>query len=303
MGNTSNKIKNSKYNYGIKTEGKNVNMDMDAKMKKAIDESYTKTESELCRMKISIPKKLFITWKTKEEDGIPEHWKEAYKSVKKYCSDWEVFFFDDDDNRKFVIKHFPDYLETYDSLPYNIQRADVIRYMWLYVHGGVYKDMDLEIIRPMEILFQAEADLYLVHSANVKSVLTNSFMASKPKQKIWLDFLEHTKKNAPLWAVGKHLHVMHTTGPNALTKVVMDKGVSYMNLPSNICMPCSLCDLETCDTSEAIIKQHEGSSWLNWDGKFYNVMFCGWKNYYPIAIAIIIIIIFVILVLTVDLSG
>jgi len=34
-------------------------------------------------------------------------------------------------NREFVCKHFPDFLEKYDTYPCNIQRADAIRYLLL----------------------------------------------------------------------------------------------------------------------------------------------------------------------------
>jgi len=41
------------------------------------------------------------------------------------------------------MKEYPWFLETFDSYPYNIERADVIRYFALYHFGGIYLDLDL----------------------------------------------------------------------------------------------------------------------------------------------------------------
>ena len=73
----------------------------------------------------------------------------------------------DEENLDFVKTHFPDYLSLYLNLPRDIMRADVIRYMWLYIKGGVYIDLDYEAIKPFDSLF-ASGELYLVESPNFK---------------------------------------------------------------------------------------------------------------------------------------
>jgi hypothetical protein len=50
----------------------------------------------------------------------------------------------------FVRKHFPFFLPTWHKLCYRIHRFDVARYMWLYVYGGVYVDLDIEPLRSLE---------------------------------------------------------------------------------------------------------------------------------------------------------
>lgn len=42
----------------------------------------------------------------------------------------------------------------YRSFPYNVQRWDTIRYMILYVYGGVYTDLDTECFKPIEPLLK-----------------------------------------------------------------------------------------------------------------------------------------------------
>ena len=43
----------------------------------------------------------------------------------------------------FIEEKYPWFLPVFDSYPYNIQRADVIRYFALAYYGGTYLDLDL----------------------------------------------------------------------------------------------------------------------------------------------------------------
>src|SRR5579872_6289874 len=111
---------------------------------------------------LMIPRKIMQTWKT---SVVPQKWEPSVKSIKKYMSGWNYTLMTDEDNRKFVQQWFPDFLPYYDKFPHNIQRADAIRPMWLYIHGGLYLDLDIELLGPLDSLFQA-GDLFLVPSAN-----------------------------------------------------------------------------------------------------------------------------------------
>ncbi len=44
--------------------------------------------------------------------------------------------------REFIADEYPWFLETFDSYPYPIQRADTIRYFVLHHFGGIYIDLD-----------------------------------------------------------------------------------------------------------------------------------------------------------------
>jgi len=183
------------------------------------------------------------------------------------------------------MKYFPDFLLYYDSFPYSIQRADAIRYFWLYHHGGIYMDLDMELLKPLDDLFTTNNELFLVESGNIGGYITNSFMASKPRCKLWLDMIDEMKKPLPKWAVGKHMQVMNSTGPIALNRVVKRNQYIYASLPKSAIMPCNVCD-SVCNKPDAYIHPLPGSSWIAWDTQFYNFWLCHWK---PVAIGIIII--------------
>lgn len=58
----------------------------------------------------------------------------------------------DASSREFIARHYPWFLENFDGYTYPIQRADAIRYFVLHYHGGVYMDLDIGCLRPVDPL-------------------------------------------------------------------------------------------------------------------------------------------------------
>ena len=239
---------------------------------------------------VKIPKIIMQTWK---DHNIPKKWKQSPISIKKYMPGWKYVLMTDRDNRNFVKKHFPDFLKYYDAFPYPIMKADSIRYMFLYVYGGLYMDLDFVVLHPLDNLFTSDNEVYLVNSSNVGSYLTNSFMASKPGCKLWLDAIEAMKKPVPYYYMGRHLTVMKQTGSFMLTGVVSESKIVYGMLPVKLILPCSVCNIG-CQTKGAYLKQLEGSSWVSYDTKCFNFFMC---NYKQLILAIILILLVILIAL------
>lgn len=158
---------------------------------------------------MGIPKIIMQTWKTSE---LPDKWKATQTSIRKYMPDWKYVLMTDDMNRQFISEKFPDFLEYFDGFKYPIQRADAIRYAWLYTYGGLYLDCDNELLGSLDNLFTEDHDLFLLASSNRTDVITNGFIAAKPGNKLFLDMIEEMKKPAGVYAIERHLEVMNTTG-------------------------------------------------------------------------------------------
>ena len=259
-------------------------------------ESDTYISNRQDKKEVTIPKIIMQTWK---DHNIPDKWKGSPKSIKKYMPDWKYVFMTDEDNRNFVRKHFPDFLPYYDKFPHNIQRVDAVRYCYLYVYGGIYMDLDFEVKHSLDSLFTSDVDVYLVSSSNVGSYLTNSFMASKPKCKLWLEVIEAMKRKLPLLYMGKHVEVMNSTGPIMLTHVVKNSKTVYAMLPAKLILPCSICNI-FCNPEGAYMKQLEGSSWISYDTKVYNFFMCKWKQVVVFVIFLLILILLVIFIIWMD---
>jgi mannosyltransferase OCH1-like enzyme len=174
----------------------------------------------------------------------------------------------DDINEKI---EFPKYLETYDNLPYPIQRADMIRYMYLYKMGGVYSDLDIVPIRPLsDYNFDPNYEVYACTSGNTPSVYTNSFMISKGNSPIFQDIFKELKKPLPWWAIGKHLKVMKSTGPLMLNSVLLNTKYMYSILPRSKFNPYSANDNILEYKEEIVLHALEGKSWNGFDTTIYN---------------------------------
>jgi mannosyltransferase OCH1-like enzyme len=159
--------------------------------------------------------------------------------------------------------------------------------MWLYVHGGIYLDLDFEIQRPFaEIFSQNSAEVYLIPSGNVSFFITNSFMASKPFCEFWLKVIQRAIKGPPWWCLGKHMKVMGSTGSLAITGVylrerVCEKKFKIEVLSKSLFMPLSAYEIShpTVETEEklnyAILKPLVGGTWTGTDTFLYNQL---WHN-------------------------
>ena len=230
---------------------------------------YPTVKADVC-----IPKIIMQSWKTKD---IPEHWSESPKSIAKVMPDWKYILMTDEDNRNMIKEHFPDFLECYDNLDYPIQRADTARYAFLYLYGGIYMDLDFIVQRDLSPLFSNNGGLFLVSSGNVSGYYTNSFMASKPRNKFWLEMLDEIKKPKKWWYLSKHFLIMLVSGPLALSRVANRSKHVISIVPKKLVMPCSVCNIN-CSTCEAYLKPLEGSSWTSADTTFLNFWLCNWKK-------------------------
>jgi mannosyltransferase OCH1-like enzyme len=242
---------------------------------------------------MEVPKNIFQTWKT---SIIPGKWHEAQTSVIKKNPKWRYILLTDEDNLNIVSKYFPDFLPYYKSFKHNIQRADAIRYIVMYLYGGIYLDLDYICLKSFDLLtfnYGSNYEVGLIPSNNTQSIFTNSFIISKPKSVFWLKCIDEMKKPS-LWRyVSKHMEVFNTTGPFMINRVA-NRYKHLVQKLSNVSIPCNICYLESCKIvkghEEYFIKPIEGNSWHSWDSKIMNFIYC--LNLKHIIIVLMLIIIF-----------
>ena len=143
--------------------------------------------SKIRKTEKGIPKLIIQTWKN---EIVPFKWLKSPESIKKHMPDWKYLLLTDEMMDTFVKKYFPDFHEKiYTKFPYHIQRCDSFRYMWLYINGGIYIDLDFELKDSLAKLLEkyddGTADAFFTPSGNNNHWYTNSFLASKPKSPIW----------------------------------------------------------------------------------------------------------------------
>lgn len=105
-----------------------------------------------------IPKIIHQTWKSK---ALTPEFRKWTKSWRRLNADWEWRLWDDDDCERLFTEHLPEFLPTYQALEKPVQKADLFRYAVLYVHGGVYADMDAVCVQPLEDWLRPDDELVL----------------------------------------------------------------------------------------------------------------------------------------------
>lgn len=169
---------------------------------------------------VAVPKILHQTWKNCTLPWRQAFWREECRRV--LPSDWKLLLHTDDDNRAFMAREFPEYLQLYDSYDLSIQRVDAVRYFYLYRYGGVYMDLDFTCLRPLEELplTAGYVSLGFQHSTiqTIESV-ANAFMVAPPRHPFIAMLIERLRKTAHL-LYHSRTHPMKSTGCAFLTRAV-----------------------------------------------------------------------------------
>ena len=191
-----------------------------------------------------IPKIIIQTWKT---DDIPLQYKPLVQSVKDYNPEYTYLFFTDKDIDDFFKKHYLHYYNTYQNLPIKIQKIDFFRYVAIYHYGGIYLDLDMEILENFDDLLVHDivfpVDDYISqnmkynkrNNQRYKYFLNNNqcfllgqyAFASTPKHPFMKKIINNIHNN--LQKIIKNVnqndnnYVYTTTGPDYITKLYMSE--------------------------------------------------------------------------------
>lgn len=177
---------------------------------------------------MKIPKIIHQSWKT---ESVPEVWLPYQTAVKKFHPDWEYILWTDESSEAYVAKEYPDFLPIYQGFSRNIMRADVFRYLIMYKMGGMYLDLDYEMLRP----FDFEEEKLVLPMNREKAFgdaydgLGNAIFASVPGHPFWKAVIDDMTANPP--KVKDFTEIVDSTGPMLLTRIYEAGAFSDMILP------------------------------------------------------------------------
>lgn len=169
---------------------------------------------------MTIPRILHQTWKT---SVVPDEWRDFQRTWKDHHPDWTYKLWTDEDYLPFVTAHFPAFLPTFLAYSYQIQRVDAVRYLILLHEGGVYADLDLECLRPVDALLADRTFVICrepaVHADWVDAdlLLCNAFMAAVPGHPFLAAIGAELLRSDP--HITFHSEVLTTTGPAMVARV------------------------------------------------------------------------------------
>jgi Glycosyltransferase sugar-binding region containing DXD motif len=168
---------------------------------------------------------------------IHQTWKDAYphpalsqciSSFTVMNPNWNHRFYSDEDCERWVSEKCPEVLPTYIGFKTGIHRADFFRILVLFVEGGLYADIDIECLRPLdELLSRLPQDktLYLTRDHPVhervhfggRAMWMNDFMIAAPGDPFLKEVID--------WLVASPVssgsaNAVMETGPGVLSAVM-----------------------------------------------------------------------------------
>ena len=105
------------------------------------DKSYYINESTFTK----IPLNIFFYW----NNELPLEFKENIKKIKENNPLFNIEIYNDERARSFINTFMPDALFAFDGLIPNAYKSDLFRYCILYIYGGIYLDIKLNVKVPL----------------------------------------------------------------------------------------------------------------------------------------------------------
>ena len=105
-----------------------------------------------------IPKIIWQTYESEYKD-LPPLALECANSWQEKNPDWEYKYVSGKERAKFVLNNFgEEWFSIYESYKANVLKADLWRYMCLYINGGIYSDIDIKCNESIENFFNLDND-------------------------------------------------------------------------------------------------------------------------------------------------
>lgn len=206
-------------------------------------------------------------WFGIENPTMPDAWQKNFDLWTNLHPEWIHVLWSRKDAEDCIKTCEPEFYSTYINFKYEIQRIDSVRYCMLKRFGGIYADLDMYPIKPIDKLFlNSTCEVYALHSALTTDTYTNALFGCIKNAPVMSDMINSMMyaNNKPIWAIGKFLTVMYTTGPNAFTKVLEKFKNVVCTLPSSVTNN----EYGASPTPETYVLNTNGSTWHGFDAKF-----------------------------------
>ena len=173
--------------------------------------------------------------KNKEMSSL---FKKSINCFKKWCkkNNYEYMFWDEKKCNNLML-NFPEYLKMYNSCKYPIMKIDIARLCILYLHGGLYADLDcfpkIKKMKNSDLVLTIDKTSSGTKRKKGQKVVTNEIIQSVKKNIFLKGFLDYIKtqikekEEIKVYEQRKVRFVCHTTGPYALQRFLKINKFSY----------------------------------------------------------------------------
>lgn len=125
------------------------------------------------------------------KNPIPQY---IFDSINKYANGYEYTLFNEKDAILFLTKYFnKSIVHRFHKLNKGAHKADLLRYCYLYVYGGIYLDIKTILIKHLDEVFINKTYFYTC-IMDFNTVIYNGLIASKPRNPIFLSLIWYILK-------------------------------------------------------------------------------------------------------------
>lgn len=148
--------------------------------------------------------------------------------------DWEYWLWTDDSARELLKHKYPSLLPVFENYSENIRRADTLRYVVLHEYGGVYADMDMESLKPLDPLIikyscflGQEPYEHSIMDTNFQGLVINALMGCRAGHPFFKMVINILPDFSHMW------NVLDSTGPHFLTYAYRTYSKTYPDYSLN----------------------------------------------------------------------
>ena len=159
-----------------------------------------------------IPRKIHRTYHDKSK--IPE---KVFTNMREFAPGYEIHLYDDEDCKTFLRIHFqPEVVDAFCTLKQGAHKADLFRYCVMYIAGGIYLDIKIELLQDISSLYSdSDPDsgpdpttIYTVIGGDKVHIFQGVIMAP-PDQPIFLKLIDHMVANVEKASRDYHMFVQY----------------------------------------------------------------------------------------------
>jgi hypothetical protein len=160
---------------------------------------------------MTIPKVIYQTWKTVE---LSPNLKLIRDRIEALNPDYATYLYDDEAIDSFIQVNFTERIyRAFSKLKNGAARADFWRYCVLYKNGGIYLDIDSEIVRPLNELIDFENDQCIITREGNPGIFNNWIMIFEKEHPILERAIELCCLNIEQKVKPDKINICYLTGP------------------------------------------------------------------------------------------
>lgn len=131
---------------------------------------------------------------TNERNEVPVQMKDAMDRIVALNPEYAYSYYNDADALAFIAANFsPDVVKAYKKVNPGAFKADLFRYCWLYINGGVYLDTGMNPVRPLREIIRSGDTFVSAEDCGHKAIY-NAIMMAVPNHPILKSAIDDSVK-------------------------------------------------------------------------------------------------------------